>query len=139
MQEIDAADVLQRYSEVLVARRQILSDTSILPYPKAAIRQVLLEGLRRFRDPESQKVLGNALLSLADFQDMSAEERRAVEVMDSVGNASSLDNEDLMAVAQQIASVGDAHSAVTERSQAERDELYAELTALASHQPPSIG
>ena len=127
MQEVDAADVLKRYSEVLIAERFSISEMSALPYPKAFIKQVLLGGLRRFRDDESQKILGNAFLRLADFQELTDGEREAVKFMRSLPDASKLSTAQLKDCAWQIDSFSDAHSAVTNRQTTEFNQLFAEL------------
>ena len=130
MQEIDAADVLQRYSETLSNSKHVVADVESLPYPKQIIHAVLVDGLKRFKDAESQNILSTAFLSLANFQSMTDDEREATSALAAIVAPTS--KTDLKALAIQTAEHLESHSAVIARSSAELEMLREELRAILS-------
>lgn len=130
MQEIDAADVLERYSRTLADSVHVVSDVDILPYPKPVIHAVLVEGLERFKDAASQNVLSAAFLSLANFQIMTDDEKRATEALTSIVAPMTATSADLKALALETAALVQSHAAVVERSRAELEVLRSELSAI---------
>ena len=84
--EYDAGDVIEKYGAILAKPRKgslsLITDVSELPYPKHVIKAVLRGALQRFTDEvENLKI---AYISLANFQELTEEERSALAAMNQL-------------------------------------------------------
>ena len=75
--EVDARDVLKKYAQIL-QDQDTGHDAGDLPYPKPVIKATLAHFLEVSSDAELIGWLHGAFMKLADFQDLSDEERAAL-------------------------------------------------------------
>jgi len=127
MTEYDANEVLQQYAALLAdTEKGLFRDVSELPFPKDVIKGVLQECLAMDVDEETLEMLKTAYIALSNFQELSEAERKAIEVMHTLEEPASAE-EDLPEQAQRLASAMEAYGAVIARSQSELDTLVSEL------------
>jgi hypothetical protein len=122
MTEIDAMQVIQKYADLLQeSASEMVRQETMLPYPKAVIKQVLLHAMRISGRGDAQP-LRLAYLELAKFQSMSEDEQRSVDAWNA-------DNwgDDIESLANSLLSSSDGHEEVMARVQSEIEQLQAEL------------
>jgi hypothetical protein len=82
----DPRDVLDSYVATLSQTgKSIIRDASELGYPKDIIKFVLRHCMKAITEPDKQSFLKSAYLSLGNFQELSEEERRAVDLLSEIG------------------------------------------------------
>lgn len=105
MPEYDARDVLEKSVAMLgVGLIGEIREVSELPYPKDVIKAVLRHSIElltsRGREKELLKI---ACQNIADYQPLTAEERRAVTIMKDVGERGEVGSERLNELAHLLA------------------------------------
>jgi hypothetical protein len=86
MHEYDARDMLDKYLATLSSLEgAMLRDAGELSHPKDIIKSVLQHCLRTIEDASQRELLRHAYLSLASFQELSDEERKALVVLRDMG------------------------------------------------------
>ena len=75
--EVNAQDILKKYAQIL-QDEEPGHDAGDLPYPKPVIKATLAHFLEVSTDTELVGWLHGAYMKLADFQDLSEEERTAL-------------------------------------------------------------
>jgi hypothetical protein len=129
--KIDARDVIGKYGAVLsTLHRHSLStihDVSDLPYPKQVIRQVLREALSRFPADKNEAIKSGYIL-LAEFQELTAEEKNALAISDLSDPGASVDA--IREEAKRISSSAVCLERVEGRVQNEQLELVQDLKSL---------
>ena len=127
----EPTDVLDKYSALLSSMpksgKGAVRNISELPYPKRIIKQVLLDLLADAHDAKERNTIEVAYISLASFQEMTAEEDDAVRKWDEIMRADPATT-NTKELAQRIVGAGDAYRRVIGRYVAERTELYNEIT-----------
>jgi hypothetical protein len=129
MAEVDARDVLEKYTAILKAGQSVVRDAADLPYPKEVIKVVLKSCLTRVDDDKTKEELKKAYMDLGSFQPLTKAEREAVEAMSKVTDARSTDDQ-VMEQVRVVALHGDLHHVVAERSFKETEALFLEVRAL---------
>jgi hypothetical protein len=82
----DARDVLNSYLGALnKLDRSSISDVTELAYPKDLIKFVLRHCLKTIEEDDKQSFLKSAYLSLANFHELSDEERMAAKLLSEIG------------------------------------------------------
>jgi hypothetical protein len=107
--------IIAAYDAAIAARRSIVSDAALLPYPKPAIQAALLEALFEAQGAERER-LKVSYVSLADWQD-------------GVG-AGPYSFETTMKMAKRVAGAGPSHSEITAKAASEGQALLDQLKAL---------
>ena len=78
MDEYNAREVLDRYVTALGASAgAVVRDVSAIGYPKDSVKFVLQHCIRTFEGEEQRQYLQDAYLSLASFQELTDDERKA--------------------------------------------------------------
>lgn len=128
--EIDAADVLQRYTDFLRQNRTgVIRDASFLPYPKDVIKAVLLGALDRLAadDAQSREAVMMAYIRLCDYpENLSDDEWSAADIMRQIF-AGRTAEESNAARGQLTLEVGKIYERLMQRQAAERDQLTNEM------------
>jgi hypothetical protein len=131
--QIDAAHVLSSYSEALMqTNKTLVRDLEELPYPKELIKAVIRHCMKLAGSGEEQEFLRNAYVCLADFQDLSAEEKALVNSWKSGTSADSDKTnaqQQMSNAAQALEEGGDVATGLGERVTAEAAALAEELKA----------
>ena len=132
MTELDPFEVNEKYAAVLKKTAgAVVREAAELPYPKDVLK-VLYRGLieRSAGNEQMHEAFKDAYLSLASFQDLTDEERRAVAAM----SPQSLDQVSARPIEEQVKHVDSAiheYSSLIERITAERQRLVDELKPVA--------
>lgn len=128
--QFDWNDVYDKYAAALQKSGSVpVRDISELPYPKEAIKAVLLAKLKRETDAQGREALRTGYLLLADFQEMTDKERLSIYAAANVGlPESTVDG--LQRQAQLIIDSSALLHAVLARSEQERARLRDELRRL---------
>lgn len=116
---MDGMDVIQKYAALLDAAPGPVHPESMLPYPKAVIKKVLLAAMKVTGDDFSA-----AYMMLANFQTMTPDEQRSADAWDT-----DKWDDDPRSLINSIATSGDGYHAVLERVSVEMEQLKAELDA----------
>ena len=128
--EIDAADVLQRYTDFLSQNRTgVIRDASFLPYPKDVIKAVLLGMIDRLApdDAQSRAAVMIAYIRLCDYpKNLSDDERSAADIMRQIF-AGRTAQESNAARGELTLEVGKIYERLMQRQAAERDQLTNEM------------
>lgn len=128
MTNFDPRDVLVSYMATLDAAGDIVRDAAELPYSKEIVKTVLIGCLARSgTDDSARKLIVAAYVGLGDFQELSAEEKLAVEKMSTLGEMGEVGSDKLRQQAEIVARFAPAYQRVLLRSNAERDELFEEI------------
>jgi hypothetical protein len=118
----DWAGIVDSYADLLgrlPSTGHAIRDASVLPYPRATIREAISQLLKVERDPRLRDAIKGAYVALATFQELTPEERHAIDVLSDAGSGDS-SLEETKARAQRMLAVLPIHSAVMERFQADR-------------------
>ena len=128
--EVDAAHVLSSYLETLEKPcESVVRDVNELPYPKDVIKLVLMHCIKLAGMGKERELLRSAFVQLADFQALSDDERRSLELFGSVitGDPEQLTDAELHNAAAKISKSGTAHVEVANRVASDMTELLEEL------------
>jgi hypothetical protein len=109
-------------------------DVAALPYPREIVRSAIKHCLIREKDPQMRELLKISYLALAYYQQISPDERRAVEVMSDMGSPN-MSLEQVKELAQKLAPHLEVHSALLARVQADSGEFAADLNELDKAAP----
>jgi hypothetical protein len=138
MSEYDARDVLDQYVKTLRALGDaIIRDAGELSHPKDIIKFVLRHCIRTIEDPDQRKFLRDAYLSLASFQALSDDERKAVTLLEEIGPLAPSGDERHEQQAARIGNVAAALDAVIARVKTEALILAQDLRSLPSDDSPA--
>jgi hypothetical protein len=133
--EYDAREVLDSYLRALNRFDQsIVRDAAELSYPKDLIKFVLRHCIKAIEEEDKRTFLRNAYLSLANFHELTNEERAAATLISEIG-ASSAGQSD-----EEEARIRDATTslqAAIERHKTELAILGQELKILQADDPTS--
>jgi hypothetical protein len=89
MDEYNAREVLDRYVTALGASAgAVVRDASTIGYPKDNVKFVLQHCIRTFEGEEQRQFLQDAYLSLASFQELTDDERKAASQLNEIWPAS---------------------------------------------------
>ena len=125
--------IIRKYCDVLSApSKSVIRHEFELPFPKAAIKGALKRDILRTSDPRELDLLKSVYASLADFQNMTAEEKEAVAFMSNLPDTTGFGTEQLRELAQRMASIGDSHQVVMDRYKVELDAVSNDLKSLAA-------
>ena len=130
--EIDAADVLSSYSSLLMRPTgSVIRNAAELKYSKQIIKIVLIHCIKLTEPGEQREFLRAAYVSLADFQELSDDERAALDIFEAPAGdkAEDIGLEDLRTMAKLGASHSDLAVGVYGRVAAESARLLQELQA----------
>lgn len=129
MANFDPRDVLVSYMATLDAGSEmVVRDATDLPYSKEIVKTVLVGCLARSgADDDARKLIVAAYVSLGDFQELSDDEKIAVEKMSGLGEMGEVGSDKLRQQAEIVARFAPAYQGVLLRSNAERDRLFDEL------------
>ena len=84
--EPDARDVLDRYVVTLNKPSEgVIRDATELAHPKDVIKFVLQHCIRTIEEADKRRFLRDAYLLLGNFQELTAEERKAVAALSEIG------------------------------------------------------
>jgi hypothetical protein len=84
--QYDPRDVLDSYVATLnQTSKCIIRDAGELRYPKDIIKFVLRHCMKTITEVDKQSFLKSAYLSLGNFQELTDEERKAVELLGEIG------------------------------------------------------
>jgi hypothetical protein len=90
MDEYDAREVLNRYVTALSGSAgAVVRDVNALGYPKDNVKFVLQHCIRTIEAEDQRQFLQDAYLSLASFQELTEEERKAAIQLNEIWPASS--------------------------------------------------
>ena len=119
MTTYEADSVLRQYAAVLQSGGHgVIRDASELPYPKEVIKSFLQNGLKVGKENKQLlEWLKNAYVSLADFQYLTEQERKALTAMETLSSPTDLADPELRA----------AWTGLFARYRAELDEISEEL------------
>ena len=93
MSEYNAREVLDRYVTALGASAgAVVRDVSAIGYPKDNVKFVLQHCIRTFEGEEQRQFLQDAYLSLASFQELTEDERKAANQLNEIWPASASAN-----------------------------------------------
>ena len=85
MDEYNAREVLDRFVTALGASAgAVVRDAGTLGYPKDNVKFVLQHCIRTFEGDEQRQFLQNAYLSLASFQELTEDERKAAVQLNEI-------------------------------------------------------
>lgn len=85
MDEYNAREVLDRYVTALgKSAGAVVRDLSAIGYPKDNVKFVLQHCIRTFEGEEQQQYLQDAYLSLASFQELTEDERKAATQLNEI-------------------------------------------------------
>jgi hypothetical protein len=101
-------------------------DASVLPYPRAIVREAMLRLLKSKRDPWQRDAIKGAYVALAGFQELTPEERQAIEVWSASGSRDS-SLEETKAHAQRMLAMMPFHNAVMQRFQSDMQTFTADV------------
>jgi len=134
--EYDARDVLNSYLDALnKLNRSSVCDSAELGYPKDLIKFVLRHCIKTIEDEDKRIFLRNAYLLLANFHELTDEERAAATLISEIGASSGGQSEE-----EKEARIRDAATslrAAMERHKAELAILEQELKILQGNNPTS--
>jgi len=83
--EYDAREVLDRYVTALgKSAGAVVRDVSAIGYPKDSVKFVLQHCMRTFDSKEQREFLQDAYLSLASFQELTDDERKAAVQLNEI-------------------------------------------------------
>jgi hypothetical protein len=89
MHEFNAREVLDKYVTALGATTgAVVRDVSAIGYPKDSVKFVLQHCIRTFEGDEQRQFLQSAYLSLASFQELTDDERKAAIQLNEIWPAS---------------------------------------------------
>jgi len=129
--EFDPRDVLEKYVALLsTPASSVVRDLSELAHPKDAIKAVLQHCIRTAADREARDLLKNAYTSLSSFQNLTAEDKEAVAVLNRVGAPGPEGSKLFGKQAREIKHVAAPLQAVLDRVKAELAVLAQELKSL---------
>ena len=130
--EYDARDVLDSYLGALNKLDQSsVCDAAELGYPKDLIKFVLRHCIKTIEEEDKRTFLRNAYLSLANFHELTDEERAAATLISEIGGQSEEEKE--ARIRDAATSLRDA----IERHKAELAILGQELRILKADDPTS--
>jgi hypothetical protein len=90
MDQFNARDVLDRYVTALGASAgAVVRDASAIGYPKDNVKFVLQHCIRTIEGQEQRQFLEDAYVSLASFQELTDDERKAAARLNEIWPASS--------------------------------------------------
>lgn len=131
MVEYNARDVLDRYVTALGASAgAVVRDASAIGFPKDNVKFVLQHCIRTFEGEDQRQFLQDAYLSLASFQELTDDERKAASQL----------NEIWPTAAEANGHVGEAAAPLHDvlvRIRAETIVLTQELKTLTGITPPA--
>ena len=131
-------DVLDKYSALLVSMpgsgKGVVRNISDLPYSKTTIKQVLQDLLAGAQSAKERNTIEVAYISLASFQEMTAEEEEAVRKWDEImqSDPAGTSGKEL---ARRIVTAGVAYRRVLDKFVAEQTELYNEIKKVEANLP----
>jgi hypothetical protein len=122
MSTTEAEKIINDYGAAMMARSELFSDASALPYPKGKIEEALIAGIAATQDAKARDMLMGAYVTLADWQDGIGPGPHSPDFRQRLG-------ENILATAKRIA---DAPSLteLPEKVAAEAQTLIAELKSL---------
>jgi hypothetical protein len=131
--QYDPRDVLDSYVATLnQTSKCIIRDAGELGYPKDIIKFVLRHCMKTITEVDKQSFLKSAYLSLGNFQELTDEERKAVELLGEIGplhpSGTALQGEQ----AKRIADLAVPLQAIMDKLRAEVAVLTQELKFLTS-------
>jgi hypothetical protein len=133
--EYDARDVLDSYLGALNKLDQnSVCDAAELGYPKDLIKFVLRHCIKTIEGEDKRTFLRNAYLSLANFHELTDEERAAATLISEIGASSGGQSEEKEA---RIRDAATSLRAAIERHKAELAILGQELKILQAEDPTS--
>jgi hypothetical protein len=89
MHEFNAREVLDKYVTALGASTgAVVRDVSAIGFPKDSVKFVLQHCIRTFEGDEQREFLQSAYLSLASFQELTEDERKAAVQLNEIWPAS---------------------------------------------------
>jgi hypothetical protein len=132
MLEYDARDVLDAYLAALSSLEggATIRDAGELSYPKDIIKSILQHCLRTIEDASQRELLRHAYLSLASFQELSDEERKALVVLRDIGPLAPTGDERHKRQAARLSDVAAPLGAALAKLRADTLVLTHELTLL---------
>ena len=84
--QYDPRDVLDSYVATLnKTSKCVIRDAGELGYPKEIIKYVLRHCMKTITEVDKQSFLKSAYVSLGNFQELSDEERKAVDLLGEIG------------------------------------------------------
>jgi hypothetical protein len=129
--EFDPRDVLEKYVALVnKPEASLIRDASELAHPKDAIKSVLLHCIRTAPDGEMLAFLRNSYVALANFQQMSDDEREAAKLLKELGAPAPEGSKLFNQQARRITHVAQPLQSVLDRLRAELAVLTQELKAL---------
>jgi hypothetical protein len=131
--QYDPRDVLDSYVATLnQTSKCIIRDAGELGYPKDIIKFVLRHCMKTITEVDKQSFLKSAYLSLGNFQELTDEERKAVELLSEIGplqpSGTALQEEQ----AKRIADLAVPLQAIMDKLRAEVSVLTQELKFLTA-------
>ena len=134
--EYDARDVLDSYLGALNKLDQSsVCDAAELGYPKDLIKFVLRHCIKTIEGEDKRNFLRNAYLSLANFHELTDEERAAATLISEIGASSGGQSEEEKEA--RIRDLAASLRAAIERHKAELAILGQELKILQAEDPTS--
>jgi uncharacterized protein YdeI (YjbR/CyaY-like superfamily) len=129
--EFDPRDVLEKYVTLLnKPEDSVIRDVAELAHPKDAIKSVLQHCIRTAADGETQAFLRNSYIALANFQQMSDDEREAAKLLKEVGAPAPEGSKLFNQQARRITHVAQPLQSVLDRLKAEIAVLTQDLKSL---------
>jgi hypothetical protein len=131
MHEYDARDILTKYLAALSSLEGVsIRDAGELSHPKDVIKSVLQHCLRTIDDAGQRELLRHAYRSLASFQELSDEERKALLVLRDIGPIAPTGDERQSEQAARLCDVAAPLEAALAKVKADTLILTQELTLL---------
>lgn len=138
MSEYDARDVLEKYVGVLnTTSDAIIRDADALLHPKETIKAVLQHCIKTIEAVDMRQFLRGAYLSLASFQVLSDQERKAVVLLKEVGPPAPSGDELHEEQINRLSDVATPLQTVMTRLQSETAILSQELRLLPGADAPA--
>jgi hypothetical protein len=129
--EFDPREVLEKYVALLnKAEGSVIREASELAHPKEAIKSVLQHCIRTAANSEMQTFLRDSYVALANFQQMSDEEREATKLLKELGAPAPEGSKLFNQQARRITHVAQSLQSVLDRVREELAVLTQELKAL---------
>ena len=130
MDEFNAREVLDKYVTALGATTgAVVRDVSAIGFPKDSVKFVLQHCIRTFEGEEQRQFLQSAYLSLASFQELTQEERKAADQLNEIWPSSSSANGEAAANGHVGEAAAPLHDVIA-RIRAETIVLTQELKSL---------
>ena len=137
MHEYDACDVLTNYLAALNSLQGgPIRDARELSHPKDIIKSVLQHCLRTIDDAGQRELLRHAYRSLASFQELSDEERKALLVLRDIGPIAPTGDERHKEQATRLSDVAAPLESALPKLKADTVVLTQELTLLPGDHAP---